>query len=68
MTEALHDVRFPGEPDDYRAERDELLRAEVDLRRQTEAVAAQRRALPLGGQAPEDYEFEEWDDSTASPR
>src|SRR5689334_9394249 len=66
--EHLHDVRFPGEPDEYRAARDELLRAEMDLRRQDEAVAARRRALPLGGEVPEDYEFDGWDESTASPR
>jgi predicted dithiol-disulfide oxidoreductase (DUF899 family) len=28
------------------------------LRRQIEAVAAQRRALPPGGEVPEDYLFE----------
>ena len=59
MTEALHTVRFPGETDDYRRARDELLAAEIDLRRRTEAVAAQRRTLPLGGVVPEDYRFEE---------
>jgi predicted dithiol-disulfide oxidoreductase (DUF899 family) len=54
----LHDERFPGESDAYRAARDELLAAEMDLRKQTEAVAAMRRALPLGGQA-QDYVFED---------
>jgi predicted dithiol-disulfide oxidoreductase (DUF899 family) len=44
----LHDTRFPGENDEYRRRRDELLQAELELRRQVEAVAAQRRALPLG--------------------
>jgi predicted dithiol-disulfide oxidoreductase (DUF899 family) len=53
----MHDVRFPGESDDYRAARDELLRAEIELRRQVEAVAAQRRALPFGGRVPSDYIF-----------
>jgi predicted dithiol-disulfide oxidoreductase (DUF899 family) len=67
-TERLHDVRFPGEPDDYRQARDELLRAEMELRRQTEAVAARRRELPLGGEVPEDYAFEQWDEVTAAPR
>ena len=43
----LHDVRFPGEGDAYRAARDALLRSEIALRRQTEAVAAERRASPL---------------------
>jgi predicted dithiol-disulfide oxidoreductase (DUF899 family) len=57
----LHEVRFPGESDEYRSARNDLLKAEIDLRRQSEAVAAQRRALPLGGEVPTDYEFEEWD-------
>lgn len=55
----MHDVRFPGESDDYRAARDELLRAEIELRRRVEAVAAQRRALPLGGRVRNDYVFAE---------
>jgi predicted dithiol-disulfide oxidoreductase (DUF899 family) len=55
----LHAVRFPGETRAYRAARDGLLRAEVDLRRRIEAVAALRRRLPLGGPVPEDYVFEE---------
>ena len=55
----IHDVRFPGESAEYRAARDQLLEAEIALRRQTEAVAAQRRALPPGGQVPEDYVFTE---------
>jgi predicted dithiol-disulfide oxidoreductase (DUF899 family) len=55
----VHDIRFPGESEQYRAARDELLRAEVELRRHTEAVAAQRRTLPLGGLVPTDYTFAE---------
>ena len=54
----FHDDRFPGESDVYRTARDELLAAEIDLRKQSEAVAAMRRSLPLGGQA-QDYVFEE---------
>jgi len=54
-----HDNRFPGESDEYRRERNRLLEAEVELRRATERVAAQRRALPPGGRVPEDYRFEE---------
>ena len=30
----------------------------MELRRQVERVAAQRRALPPGGEIPEDYVFE----------
>ncbi len=65
---SLHDVRFPGESDQYRRARDELLKAEIDLRRQIEVVAAQRRRLPFGGLVPRDYTFEEWDAGTKAPR
>jgi predicted dithiol-disulfide oxidoreductase (DUF899 family) len=65
---SLHDVRFPGESDEYRRARNELLKAEVELRRQIEAVAAQRRELPLGGTVPDDYAFEEWDAGTNAAR
>lgn len=60
---AIHDVRFPNESVEYRAARDRLLEAEIALRRQSEAVAAQRRALPPGGRVPEDYVFEEGEDA-----
>jgi len=52
-------IRFPGESDEYRRERNRLLEAEIELRRATERVAAQRRALPAGGAVPDDYRFEE---------
>jgi predicted dithiol-disulfide oxidoreductase (DUF899 family) len=52
-------IRFPGEPTDYRLARNQLLEAEIELRRIIERVAAQRRALPPGGAVPEDYVFEE---------
>ncbi len=68
MTDAPHDARFPGESDEYRQARNDLLRAEIELRRQTERVAAQRRGLPLGGELPEDYVFEEWDDASGASR
>src|SRR4051794_5014850 len=50
-------ITFPGESTEYRAARDRLLRREADLRRELEAVAAERRALPPGGEVPEDYAF-----------
>jgi len=53
------DIRFPGESGEYRRERNQLLEAEIELRRAIERVAAQRRALPLGGPVPDDYSFEE---------
>jgi predicted dithiol-disulfide oxidoreductase (DUF899 family) len=52
-------VGFPGESATYRAARDKLLDAEIEMRRTIESVAAQRRALPLGGLIGEDYVFEE---------
>ena len=52
---------YPNETGDYRKARDELLEAEFALRDQVEKVAALRRALPLGGEAKKDYEFEERD-------
>jgi predicted dithiol-disulfide oxidoreductase (DUF899 family) len=51
-------TRFPGESPEYRRSREDLLKAEVKLRRQIEAVAAQRRALPLGGAVKTDYKFD----------
>jgi len=55
----IHDKTYPGETDDYREARDKLLEAEMALRKQSEAVAEMRRALPQGGVIAEDYEFEE---------
>jgi predicted dithiol-disulfide oxidoreductase (DUF899 family) len=64
----LHDRKLPGEADDYREARNALLSAELDLKRQSEAVAAMRRQLPTGGHVPEDYVFEEWDPVIGRPR
>ena len=64
----LHQFRFPGESGEYRRARDELLGEEIELRRQVEALAARRRALPPGGEVRTDYEFEEWDPATSGPR
>ena len=52
-------LKFPNEPDRYREARDELLKAEIDLRAQVESVAALRRALPIASRVKEDYAFEE---------
>jgi predicted dithiol-disulfide oxidoreductase (DUF899 family) len=49
---------FPGESAEYRAARDRLIEHEIALRRQMEAVAAARRALPPGGLIPQDYTFD----------
>ena len=49
---------YPNESADYREARNALLGEEIALRRHAEQVAAQRRALPPGGEVPEDYVFE----------
>jgi predicted dithiol-disulfide oxidoreductase (DUF899 family) len=49
---------IPNESKEYRQARDELLREEIELRRHIERVAAQRRALPPGGEVIGDYRFE----------
>ena len=51
-------IRFPGESLEYRTARDALLERETELRRNLEAVAAARRALPPGGPVPQDYVFQ----------
>ncbi|MGH8726246.1 MAG: DUF899 family protein, partial [Burkholderiales bacterium] len=50
-------MNFPNESRRYRNARGRLLQAELDLRKQVEAVAALRRKLPPGGEVPEDYVF-----------
>ena len=50
-------VHFPNESGAYRLARDALLAEEIGLRRHTERVAAQRRALPPGGTVPKNYAF-----------
>jgi len=57
----FHDKTFPGENEDYRHARDELLAAEIELRSQVERVAALRRGLPSGGAVSEDYVFQNTD-------
>src|SRR5438132_4939128 len=54
----MQHLRYPNESNEYRAARSALLDDEIALRAQIEAVAAKRRALPLGGEVPEDYVFE----------
>ncbi len=48
-------MAFPNESPEYRAARDTLLDTEIALRRQSESAAALRRALPPGGEVPEDF-------------
>jgi len=54
---AENKVRMPRESAEYRAARTALLAEEIELRRQLERVAAQRRALPPGGEVRGDYRF-----------
>src|SRR5712692_4640508 len=51
-------IQFPGESSEYRRARNQLLESERELRRMNQQVAAQRRALPLGGVLQGDYVFE----------
>jgi predicted dithiol-disulfide oxidoreductase (DUF899 family) len=51
-------LSYPNESAEYRNKRIALLSEEVALRRHVEAVAALRRALPPGGEVPENYRFE----------
>lgn len=50
-------VRTPNESGAYRTARTALLAEEIELRRHIERVAAQRRALPPGGEVVKDYRF-----------
>jgi predicted dithiol-disulfide oxidoreductase (DUF899 family) len=54
----LQQTRLTNEPADYLAQREALRRAEIDLMRHRERVAAMRRALPQGPVV-QDYVFEE---------
>ena len=54
----MNHLTYPNESAAYRAARNALLTDEIALRRQIEAVAAKRRALPPGGEIAEDYVFE----------
>lgn len=55
---AQNPTTFPNESDDYRRARNELLAEEIELRRHLWRVAEQRRALPPGGEIPQDYRFD----------
>jgi predicted dithiol-disulfide oxidoreductase (DUF899 family) len=50
-------AHFPNESSEYRSARNALLAEEIELRRHMERVASQRRALPAGGEIPEDFEL-----------
>jgi predicted dithiol-disulfide oxidoreductase (DUF899 family) len=50
-------AHYPNETPAYRAARNVLLAEEIELRRHIERVAAQRRALPPGGEIAENFEL-----------
>ena len=54
---ARNPVHHPGESTDYRAARQRLLAREYELRRLTESVATERRALPPGAALTRAYRF-----------
>jgi Bacterial protein of unknown function (DUF899) len=66
VEEVCMSIAFPNESREYREARDALLQREIDLRRQMEAVEAQRRSLPPGGEVPEDYVFDRIGDDGAA--
>jgi predicted dithiol-disulfide oxidoreductase (DUF899 family) len=54
---ARNPIRHLGESAEYRAARQALLAEEIELRRQIERVAEQRRALPPGAELAQSYSF-----------
>ncbi|HKD08416.1 MAG TPA: DUF899 family protein [Bryobacteraceae bacterium] len=54
---STNESHFPNEGLEYRNARNALLAEEIELRRHIERVAAQRRALPPGGEVSKDFEF-----------
>lgn len=54
---ATNQAHFPNESPAYRTARNALLAEEIELRRHLERVAAQRRALPPGGEIPQEFAF-----------
>src|ERR1700722_6733346 len=54
---ARNTTHYPNESAEYRTARNELLVEEIELRRHIGRVAAQRRALPHGGEVPQDFEL-----------
>ena len=54
----MSELRYPNETRAYRDARDALAKDEKELADKVKAVAAKRRALPLGGELKEDYVFQ----------
>lgn len=55
---ARNKISLPNESAEYRRARNELLAAEIELRRNIERVAEMRRALPPGGEVTKKYQFQ----------
>jgi predicted dithiol-disulfide oxidoreductase (DUF899 family) len=53
-------ITFPNETPSIGRRVTPSLESELALRRQMEAVAAELRALPPGGEVPEDYALTRW--------
>jgi predicted dithiol-disulfide oxidoreductase (DUF899 family) len=53
----MEHLQFPNESAEYREARNALLIQEMELRRQIERVAQERRKLPTGGRLKENYRF-----------
>jgi hypothetical protein len=53
---ATNKAHYPNESAEYRAARNQLLVEEIELRRRLERVASLRRALPSGGEIPQDFQ------------
>lgn len=60
--------RYPNESPEYREARDSLLEDEQALVESVKAVAAKRRALPLGGELKENYVFQWANDGKVGER
>lgn len=54
---ATNKAHHPNESAEYRVARNELLVEEIELRRHLERVASHRRALPPGGEIPQDFQL-----------
>ena len=52
---ATNKSHHPNESAEYRVARNKLISEEIELRRHLERVASQRRALPTGGEIPQDF-------------
>ncbi|HEX4228815.1 MAG TPA: DUF899 family protein [Bryobacteraceae bacterium] len=54
---ATNKAQYPNESAEYRGARNQLLIEEIELRRHLERVASQRRALPPGGEIPQEFQL-----------